>query len=625
MGNLICNIRDIRNIRNLSSIRNIRKTCLALWAVMLLLPCMTVYAADKTFEDIGVQPDSITVIYTNDIHGGISNEEPYSGSSKSLGLHGVAALRQEAADRTAGVTLVDLGDAIQGSIVCSQSKGEDMIRLMNQAGYDFQIPGNHEFDFGTNRFLELMGKADAKYLAVNFENLRTHSQIMAPYAMVSYDVDGRPFKVAYIGIVTPENISKGVISNFQDDSGNYIYSFYGEDLNRFYQAIQGSIDSARREGADYVVALGHLGDEGITPGWSSVDVIQNTRGIGAFLDGHAHSVLEQRICRDLDGKDVLLSSTGTKLENIGVLTIQGKADGTVAASTHLVNRMTDREMQLEAYKETKQLTDSIQQQYGHLIVKEGTSPYSLYIYAPDTGKRLVRNQETNLGDFITDAFRYGLNADVAFSAGGNIRADLESGDITYLDIMNVLPWDSIIVKLEVTGQQLLDCLEMGSRLWPEQCGGFMQTSGLTYEILTDRESSVVTTEDGLFKRVDGEYRVRNVQVGNEALDLNRTYTLAIDKYYYQSDGDGMTMFKECNALVKPEDRVLYHDLIIKYLSYLGGTVPAEYKDVNGQGRIRLVKEGTVSTEGGAKESMLPYMVRAAACAQLYASLISNTN
>lgn len=603
------------------SIRGIRKIWLVFGMTLLLFPCIT--ASAKTFGDTGVQTDSITVIYTNDIHGGVSNDEPYSGSSKSLGFDGVAALREEAAAKTSGVTLVDLGDAVQGSIVCSQSEGGDIIRIMNQVGYDFQIAGNHEFDYGMERFLELAGEAKAEYLAVNFENLQSHTQIMKPYAVVPYNVNGRVIKVAYIGIVTPENISKGKISNFQDENGNYIYSFYGENPAKFYQAIQESIDSTRREGADYIIALGHLGDEGITAGWSSVDVIQNTRGINAFLDGHAHSVIEQRTYQDLDGNSVLLSSTGTKLENIGVLNLQGKDDGTVSASAHLVNQLTEEEKQLKAYKETKQLTDSIQQQYQYLTVKEGTSPYSLNIYHPETGNRLIRNQETNLGDFITDAFRYGLNADVSFSAGGNIRADLERGDITYLDIMNVLPWDSIIVKLEVSGQQLLDCLEMGARLWPEQCGGFMQTSGLTYEILTDRQSTVVTTDDGLFDRVEGEYRVRNVRVGDEPLDLNRSYTLAIDKYYYQSDGDGMTMFKECNALVKPEDKVLDHDLVISYLSYLGGTVPETYKDVNGQGRIKLLETGTITGDGRkADESMLLSMVRAVVYAALYTNQIS---
>ena len=151
----------------------------------------------------------------------------------------------------------------------------------------------------------------------------------------------------------------------------------------------------------------------------------------------------------------------------------------------------------------------------------------------------------------------------------------------------------------------------------------MQTSGLTYEILTDRESSVVTTDDGLFDRVDGGYRVSNVRVGDEPLDLNRTYTLAIDKYYYQSDGDGMTMFKECNALVKPEDKVLDHDLVIRYLTYLGGTIPAAYQDVNGQGRIKLLETGAMAGRSrNADDSMFPSVIRAVVYAALYTNRMS---
>lgn len=566
---------------------------LALFMVSFILPGTNAQAAETVISDIAIDKSSVVVLYTNDIHGGLSNNEGYSGSKDSLGLAGVAVLRAEAKESAAAVTVVDVGDALQGTIVCSQSDGADMLQLMNQTGYDYLVAGNHEFDYGMERLLELPGEAKGKYLAVNFTDLRTGEPVWKPYDLVSYETEAGPIKVAYLGIMTPENITKGSVSNFQDEDENFIYGFYGENLKEFYQVIQDGIDDAYENGADLVIALGHLGDTGVTEGWSSVDVISNTRGIRAFIDGHAHSNIEEQLYKDLDGTEVILTSTGTKLSNIGALVIEKDKDGKFELSTHLVNQLTDAEKKFTAYQETETQVNSIQENYAKFLVVEGKSDYDLCIYQPESKERLIRKQETNLGDFVTDAFRYGLEADVAFSNGGNIRADLPSGEITYLDIMNVLPWSSNIVKLEVTGQQLLDCLEMGARLWPEECGGFIQTSGLTYEIDTEKESTVVTDEAGLFERVEGEYRVGSVYVGGEPLDLKKTYTLAIDEYYYQSDGDGMTMFKDCKALVTPEDAVIDHDLVIKYLDTLDGEISSEYELVDGQGRISIVSGNDV--------------------------------
>lgn len=575
----------------------------ALCTALLVPQTAMAQEAKTTFSDLGVDSDSIVVLYTNDVHGGVSDNEQYSGSANSLGYAGVAALKEEAEKLAAGVALVDCGDAVQGSVVCSESEGADVIEIMNQAGYDYWVFGNHEFDYGMERLLQFPDEFQGDCLAVNFFDLKTEEDLLKPYDIVSYDVNGKEIKVAYLGIMTPENISKGSVSNFQDEDGNYIYGFGGENLDQFYEMIQKNIDAAYDEGADCLVAMGHLGDTGITEGWSSGEVIANTHGITAFLDGHAHSEITEQVCKDAEDNDVLLSSTGTKLSNIGVLVMKSSEDGMVACSSNLVNSLTDSEKQEDAYKETETFVNDIQDKYADLVVVVGNSDYDLYIYNPEDGTRMIRNQETNLGDFVTDAFRYGLEADVAFSNGGNIRADLPKGEITYLDILNVLPWSSNIVKLEVTGQQLLDCLEMGARLWPEECGGFIQASGLTYEIHTYITPSVMTSEDGLFESVDGEYRVKNVYVGEEPLDLEKTYTLAMDEYYYVSDGDGMTMFRDCEALVDVEDHVIDHDLVISYLDSLDGTIPEEYQNVDGQGRIQILEDAEeVDTE---EEKELP--------------------
>lgn len=312
--------------------------------IISLLSSTMIYGAESdttTFSDLNVNNNQIVVLYTNDIHGGVSNHSQYSGSSKSLGFAGIAALKEEAAKSAADVTLVDMGDALQGSVICSQSDGLDCLDIMNHVGYDYQVLGNHEFDYGISQTKTFMEYSTAKYLAVNYIDLKENKNISQPYDIKTYNVNGQEIKIGYVGILTPENITKGSVSTYQDEDGNYIYGFCGTDLNEFYGKMQEAVNEMKSKGADYIVALGHLGDEGITDGWSSRELIANTTGIDVFLDGHAHSFLSGDTVKNKEGKNVILSSTGTKLVDIGVLQITLNKDGSLSSKTNLVNQITD--------------------------------------------------------------------------------------------------------------------------------------------------------------------------------------------------------------------------------------------------------------------------------------------
>ena len=224
----------------------------------------------------------------------------------------------------------------------------------------------------------------------------------------------------------------------------------------------------------------------------------------------------------------------------------------------------------------------------------GSVDFDLVIYDPADGgqTRLIRTQETNMGDFLTDVYRNYFETDIAIMNGGSIRANISAGDITYMDLITVYPWNTEVGVIEVTGQQILDCLEMGAHLYPEECGGFIQPSGLTYTIDTTIPSSVNVNSDGEFVSVDGEYRVKNVMVGEEELDLEKTYTLAINRYYSEECGDGMTMFKGSKVIVpaEGEEWEVDHNVVIAYLESIGGKVGEEYADPYGQGRISFIVE-----------------------------------
>ena len=209
----------------------------------------------------------------------------------------------------------------------------------------------------------------------------------------------------------------------------------------------------------------------------------------------------------------------------------------------------------------------------------------------DAGKpiRMVRRAETNLGDVCADAYLDQSGADIAFVNGGGIRANIDAGEITLNEILSVHPFGNSLTVIEVTGQQLLDALEWGARNVPGENGGFLQVAGLTYEIHSYIESGCQSDENGMFTGVKGEYRVKNVMVGGEPLDLTRTYTLASHDYMLLNHGDGYNMFNGCTVL--QESVKLDNQVLMDYITgTLNGVVGEEYADLTGQGRIVILEE-----------------------------------
>ena len=518
----------------------------------------------------------IVILHTNDVHCGIdpvTDEE--TGAVTNVGYAGVAAYKAEMEEQygAENVTLVDAGDAIQGGPIGTLSKGSYIVDIMNEVGYDFAIPGNHEFDYGMDNFLTLAKeKAEYTYLCCNFTDLEGNA-VLDVYKVVDYgDVS-----VGYVGIDTPESFTKSTPTYFQDAEGNYIYSFsQGNEGADLYAAVQKAVDAAVADGADYVVALGHLGNEGSTDVWTSKSVIANTTGIDVFIDGHSHETYDETV-QNKDGEDVVLAQTGTKLANIGKVVIDTKT-GDITAE--LVSGYEKQDETVAAY------VAGVNEEFAGVLQEVvAKSDVALTTLDPATGERAVRNAETNLGDLCADAYRVLLGADIAFVNGGGIRADIAAGDITYEDIINVHPFGNEACLVETTGQDILDALEMGARLYPEENGGFLQVSGISYTIDASVPSSVVLSDEGEFVKVDGDYRVKDVMVGDEPLDVTKTYTLASHNYMLKSGGDGFVMFKDDTVL---KDCVMIdNQVLINYIvDELGGVVSADYAEP--QGRITVV-------------------------------------
>ena len=578
-----------------------KKLLSLLVALVMIFACMNVWAvpARDGEDDDSELPESM-IFFTNDVHCGIEDGWGYAGVAGARNL--IDSITDEDGNKLVDTLLVDAGDAIQGGPIGTLSRGQYIIDIMNQAGYDLAIPGNHEFDYGMDRFLELAESAEFPYVSSNFmhyENGEPTERVFDAYKVFELGTK----KVAFVGVTTPEAITKSTPTYFQDEEGNYIYGFCQDNSgDMLVEAIQDAIDEVAEE-VDYVIVIGHLGiDEQSSP-WMSTEVIPRLHGIDVFIDGHSHSVLNE-VVENADGEEVLLVQTGTKLANLGMISIY--EDGSLEATIQAAD---DEETMIIPDPATQELIDQINAEFEDLLnTVVAYTNFDLTVNDPVTGERLVRKAETNLGDLCADGYRTLLDADIAFVNGGGVRANIPAGDITFQQIINVHPFGNEACLVEVSGQQILDALEMGSRAYPGENGGFLQVAGLKYEIHPDVEPNVTVGDDKMWLGpVDPElpYRVQNVQVMNketgeyEALDLEKTYKLASHNYMLLNQGDGFAMFGRNNINVLLENVMIDNAVLINYIQSMPGDeehehiVIDDYADPLGQGRIVVVEEEAI--------------------------------
>ena len=521
-----------------------------------------------------VGKNDIVILYDNDVHCNVDSYED------------MAALKKEMQEQSNYVSVVSCGDYLQGDVIGAISKGKAIVQIMNKVGYDVVAIGNHEFDYGVSRLKSLVKSMNAKVVASNFVKKSTGKPVFRSYTIKTY---GKK-KVAFVGVTTPESFTKSTPAYFQNSKGEFIYDFYGDSTGKLLaERVQRVVNIARKNGADYVVALTHMGTEGVTTQWDVQHLIKNTYGIDVVLDGHSHSTVPSMKVKNKNGKKITVSSTGTKFSNIGQLVI--RKNGSI--TTELIP--IDEEHQYED-AETKAYIDQVKAKYEKRLNQViGKTEVDLTTLSAN-GERAIRNAETNMGDFCTDAVRSVMDADVAIINGGGIRADIAAGDITYKDLVSVFPWNNELCVIEATGQQIKDALELGAKNYPEENGGFMQVSGMKYVIDASVPSSVVTDEQtGMFEKVDGTYRVKDIQVWNaaktkyEPIKLKNTYKLAGINYTLRQNGDGFTMF-DGNKVIKDNVMLDTQSLSIYLTDVLDGVVGEDYKDPAGQGRITIINK-----------------------------------
>ena len=488
---------------------------------------------------------SIVIIFENDVHCAIDGYKRIAGLRDAIG-----------SSDTAWAAAVSCGDYLQGGSPGALSRGAYIATVMNRVGYDVITLGNHEFDYGTPRLLELAPMINTDVVCANFYETSTGKPVFAPYALKRYGDK----TIGFVGATTPDAMTKKYA--FFDTDGSQLYDMQPNDI---YQLVQEAVDEVRAKGADYVVVLSHLGEGETKYGVTSHNLIAATRGIDVLLDGHTHSVVPRCDVADAEGKPVPISQTGTQLTNLGKLVIS--ADGNI--STTIVPTA---EIPYESTT-VSWVVDSIYQEMEKVTTRHiAYSDFELTVNDAD-GNRLVRRGETNLGDIVSDAFRSVMEAEIGLCNGGGMRNSIPAGNITYGDVVNALPFDNCMVKIEAKGEDILTMLTKCTSNLPAEAGAFPHVSGLRYTIHTQ------------------SHTISDVTVFNAAtsiwqpLDPERLYTIATMDFY---SGGGFYDTLAKSRLIEQTPTVMC-DCMAEYLEKtLAGVVPADY--AQSQGRITFVED-----------------------------------
>ena len=485
---------------------------------------------------------SIVILYENDVHCAITGYPKMRGLADAI-----------LASDTSYVGLVSSGDFLQGALSGAYSHGQYIVDIMKNMGYDAITLGNHEFDYGVPRMLELLPQIGAPVVSANFTEVGKTETIFPPYVIKQYG-DKR---IAFVGVLTPETMLAEAYAFFDEDN-NLLY-----DLNALevYDMVQEAVDDARAEGADYVIVLSHLGESNET-GVDSHSMVNATRGIDAVLDGHTHAVIPGEWVGNIDGQPVPVTQTGTQFANYGKLWISrdGKFHTSLVADDD------------NPYCNTNvaATVDSIQTLLDAATSETvGTSDFDLLVKNP-SGDWIVRSEEASIGDLVSDAFRIISDTQIGLINGGALRNDILAGEIIYGHVMSLLPNDNHVSIIVATGKDILDMLEECCINCPDDDGSFPQVSGMKFTIHTVSNT------------------VSDVMVYNEEtdafepIDENKSYTIAVNDYY--RTGGFYGLLAECRLI---KDTAICRDVVRQYIiEILDGVISDIYKEA--QDRIRIV-------------------------------------
>ncbi len=503
------------------------------------------HAAEKSYEG------DLVVIHTNDIHGHFDTVE-----GEQLGMSAVVSLKNYYESKGADVLLLDAGDFSQGTTLVSYYRGASAVLFMNAAGYDAASLGNHEFDYGPEELQVMTGFADFPILDANILDKKTGE----PYFEDNKIFEFGDKKVGVFGLDTPEIQTKVNPKNVKD-----ITILDGQEL---YACAQEQVDTLKAQGCNYIICLGHLGVDDESIGRRSVDVAANVTGIDLFIDGHSHTEMDGGV--DVNG--TLVTSTGNYLANIGVVVYDGEKE--TASLVKAADYKGGYDAVTDAFvKEHKDVVDTA---YSSLFATAAVDLNG----ERDPG---VRTQETNLGDFAADAYKYAaqqyfgeeITIDGAIQNGGGVRASIPAGPISMNTLLTSFPFHNTVCAVKLTGAELLETLEAACFSCPTALGGFPQVSDIKFTIDTSVPyvNGAQYPDSTYFAPAAPGSRVTIESVGGRPFSLTDTYYIAVCNIL--ADG-GDTYYVLTQAEEVIDTGIIDSEALISYVNFLDGVIGEEY-------------------------------------------------
>lgn len=517
------------------------------------------------------------ILHTNDVHGSI---ELYAK---------VAAMKGDYEAQGAQVILADAGDYSQGTVYVSVNKGKDAVTMMNAAGYDVATIGNHEFDYGYAQLKSNLDSAAFKVVCANV--LQDGSPVFDAYTMINKG----GVQVAFVGLETPEAQTKANPALIQG-----LTFLAGDEM---YAAVQTQVDAARTAGADIVIVLTHLGVDSSSEPNTSYDLYEKVTGIDFIIDGHSHTVMP----KGPEGEPI--QSTGTALNNIGVITIDNatkKIESNELIPIWHTEEVDGKNVTVYDYTKSdetvanaaKAIIDPIDADYDQKFAESAVDLNGAK--APGN-----RTEETNLGDLITDAMMWAIktkapgvdmNNAVAITNGGGIRAAIAKGDITKKDVNTVLPFGNTLAVVYVKGSELLEALEVSTYCTPKSLGGFPQFAGMEVELNTacEYDANDTTYPGSTYFGPKSINRITIKTVNGKAFDKDATYAV-ITNNFLAAGGD--TYYAFAAAQTQFDTGLPLDEILMEYITVeLNGVVTDKYAAP--QGRLTIVNDPPVPGQPG---------------------------
>ena len=484
------------------------------------------------------------ILHTNDTHGR-AIPDSYNGY---MGFTAISALKKHYQAAGAEVILLDAGDTLHGLPFANLERGESIVQLMNLAGYDAMTPGNHDFNYGTDTLLSLSKTMKFPLLSANVTKKEDGSQVFNS----SIILEKNGVKYGIFGVSTNDTAFKTNPNNVKEI-----------EFNEPMKAATAEVAALKGKGADVIIALTHLGTDESSL-YTSTLLAQKVDGIDVLVDGHSHSTFENGFVTG----DTLLVSTGEYLKNIGVVTIDPKGN----KSAELINGTefiaSDAAMDAMVKERNDVQNEMLSEEVGYT---------SVYL---DGEREHARTKETNLGNLTADAMREATGADVALTNGGGIRDSIKIGDITKKDLVTVFPFGNYVVTEYITGEVLLQALEVGTASYPDLMGSFPQVSGITFTIDVSKP---------------GGKRVTNAKVNGAAIDPEAKYLFASNDFLAVG-GDGYTMLADFP--IENEYGAL-EEILISYI-----TDQKEIK-IETEDRISLINENSIAVKTTEETDSVP--------------------